>query len=246
VAATDDLSPQRFYLGTKTELKPGDLIEPGHTPGPGADQAGGAASYVYLTDSVDAAAWEGELAPGEGPGRIYAVEPTGRVEDDPDLTYSRYPIGAKSYRSRDPLRVIAECTDAQGHPLRLYHGTKADLKPGDFIAPGRSPNFGNLERVTNYVYLTGTLEAAIWGAELAIGEGPGRIYVVEPTGAIADDPNLTNNKYRGNPTKSYRSREALRVTGEVTEWQGHAPEVLNAMKDSLEQLKRQSVEPIDD
>ncbi len=130
-------------------------------------------------------------------------------------------------------------------PQRFYHGTRADLKPGDLIEPGHPPNFGKRERRTTYVYLTGTLDAAIWGAELALGEGPGRIYMVEPTGPIEDDPNLTDKKYPGNPTKSYRSREPLRVTGEVADWQGHSPEALKAMKDDLERLKRLGVEPID-
>ena len=124
---------------------------------------------------------------------------------------------------------------------RFYHGTKADLKPGDLIEPGRPPNFGKRDRITTYVYLTATLDAATWGAELAHGEGPGRIYTVEPTGPIEDDPNLTDKRYPGNPTKSYRSREPLRVTGEVTDWQGHSPEALQAMKDGIKGL-----EPIDD
>ena len=244
MAATDDLSSQRFYHGTKADLKPGDLIEPCHPPDFGKRDR--TTSYVYLTSTLDAAAWEAELAPGHGPGRIYIVEPTGPVMDDPNLTDKKYPGPAKSYCSGDPLRVTGECTDSQGHPLRFYHGTKADLKPGDLIEPGRSPNFGEQDRVTNYVYLTGTLDAAIWGAELALGQGPGRIYTVEPTGLIMDDPNLTDKKYPGNPTKSYRSRAPLRVTGEVTDWQGHSPEALKAMKDGLEQLKRLGVEPIDD
>jgi len=130
-------------------------------------------------------------------------------------------------------------------PQRFYHGTKADLKPGDLIAPGHPANFGDPERTTTYVYLTGTLDAATWGAELALGEGPGRIYIVEPTGPIMDDPNLTDKRYPGNPTQSYRSREPLRVTGEVTDWRGHSPEALKAMRDNLERLKRQGVEPID-
>ena len=129
---------------------------------------------------------------------------------------------------------------------RLYHGTKADLKPGDLIEPGHPPNFGQPGRITTYVYLTGTLDAAVWGAELALGEGPGRIYIVEPTGPIEDDPNLTDKKYPGNPTKSYRSREPLRVTGEVTDWQGHSPEALKAMKDNIERLRRLGVEAIED
>jgi len=128
---------------------------------------------------------------------------------------------------------------------RLYHGTKADLKAGEQIAPGHSANYGKLERTTTYVYLTGTLDAATWGAELARGEGRGRIYIVEPAGTIEDDPNLTDKKFPGNPTKSYRSREPLRVIGEVVDWQGHSPEEVRAMKDGLERLKQQGVVPID-
>ena len=127
----------------------------------------------------------------------------------------------------------------------LYHGTRADLRPGDLIGPGYASNYGKRKKA-NYVYLSGTLDAATWGAELALGEGPGRIYIVEPTGPIMDDPNLTDKKYPGNPTKSYRSREPLLVKGEVTDWQGHSPEALKAMKDNLERLKRLGVEAIDD
>ena len=121
-------------------------------------------------------------------------------------------------------------------PDALYHGTKAQLNPGDLIAPGFAGNYADRKQNT-YVYLTGTLDAAIWGAELALGDGPGRIYVVEPTGPIMDDPNLTNTRYPGNPTKSYRSSEPLRVTGEVTDWQGHPPEMVQAMKDRIKGLK---------
>ena len=128
---------------------------------------------------------------------------------------------------------------------RFYHGTRADLKPGDLIEPGYKSNYGAM-RKANHVYLTATLDAAIWGAELALGERPGRIYIVEPTGSIMDDPNLTDKKYAGNPTKSYRSRESLRVTGEVVDWQGHSPEALKTMKDHLERLRLQGVEAIDD
>lgn len=125
-----------------------------------------------------------------------------------------------------------------------YHGTCADLKLGDLIEPGYTSNFGS-RRKANHVYLTATMDAAVWGAELAVGDGPGRIYVVEPTGPIEDDPNLTDQKFPGNPTKSYRSRSPLVVTGEVTTWEEHDPEVLQAMKDNLERLKLQGVEAID-
>ncbi len=139
------------------------------------------------------------------------------------------------------------CLTCHGTGVRgFFHGTKADLRPGDLVEPGRTPNFGRRDRVQPYVYLTGTLDAAIWGAELAVGEGPGRIYLVEPTGPIMDDPNLTDKKFPGNPTKSFRSREPLRVTGEVKDWQGHSPEALKAMEDGIEQARRQGIEPIDD
>jgi len=128
---------------------------------------------------------------------------------------------------------------------RLYHGTKANLKPGDLIEPGFNSNYGKQKKAL-YVYLTATLEAATWGAELALGEGPGRIYTVEPTGPIEDDPNLTDKKFPGNPTKSYRTQNALRVTGEVTDWQGHSSEQLTTMKDNLERLKQLGIEAIED
>jgi Rifampin ADP-ribosyl transferase len=121
---------------------------------------------------------------------------------------------------------------------RFYHGTKADLKPGDVIKPGQRPNFGNMERQTTWVYLTGTLDAAIWGAELARGEGPGRVYIVEPTGPIVGDPDLTDKRFPGNPTKSYCSRGPLRVTGEVSDWHEHSSEALKAMKDAVERVAR--------
>ena len=128
---------------------------------------------------------------------------------------------------------------------QLYHGTRADLKSGDLIVPGYNSNYGK-RKAANYVYLSATLEAAIWGAELAVGEGLGRIYIVEPTGRFEDDPNLTDKRYPGNPTKSYRTRDPLRVTGEIADWEGHSPEQLKAMHDHLEKLKEQGIEAIED
>jgi rifampin ADP-ribosylating transferase len=117
-------------------------------------------------------------------------------------------------------------------------------KPGDLIAVGYDSNFGT-GKPSSWVYLTGTLDAAIWGAELAAGGGRERIYIVEPTGPIFDDPNLTDQKFPGNPPRSYRSREPLTVMGEVTEWQRHSPERLKEMTDHLERLKAQGIEAID-
>lgn len=128
---------------------------------------------------------------------------------------------------------------------QFYHGTKAELKNGDLIAAGFSSNYGQRKKA-NYVYFTATLDAATWGAELAAGEGRGRIYIVEPTGQFEDDPNLTDKKFPGNPTKSYRTKDALRVIGELKDWKGHAPEQLQAMKDNLQRLKEQGIEAIED
>jgi hypothetical protein len=127
---------------------------------------------------------------------------------------------------------------------RFYHGTRADLKPGDLIAAGFRSNYG-ARKIASWVYLTGTLDAAIWGAELAAGDRQERIYIVEPTGPIFDDPNLTDKKFPGNPTQSYRSREPLRIVGEVPGWQGHSAERLKQMKRHLQGLKEQDVEAID-
>ncbi len=126
-----------------------------------------------------------------------------------------------------------------------YHGTKADLRIGDFIEIGFASNYGKQNKA-KYIYLTATLDAAIWGAELAQGEGRQRIYIVVPTGPIEDDPNLTDKKFPGNPTRSYRSLHPFKVVGEITEWQGHSPEQLKTMKDNLERLKQQGVEAIED
>jgi rifampin ADP-ribosylating transferase len=127
----------------------------------------------------------------------------------------------------------------------FYHGTKTVLKSGDLLVPGYSSNYGTRKKA-NYVYLTATLDAAIWGAELALGDEPGRIYRVEPTGAIEDDPNLTDKKFPGNPTRSYRTQQPLRVVEEVLEWEGHSPEVLKNMRDHLDELKRLGIEAIND
>ena len=140
---------------------------------------------------------------------------------------------------------MSKSPDSDLGSQRFYHGTKANLKPGDLIAPGFNSNYGKRKNAS-YVYLTATMDAAIWGAELALGEGQGRIYIVEPTGPIEDDPNLTDKKFPGNPTKSYRTRNPLRVSGEVRDWQGHSPEQLRAMKEHLERLKQLGIEAIED
>lgn len=127
----------------------------------------------------------------------------------------------------------------------FFHGTRADLKPGDLIAVGYPSNFTE-DKTLSWTYFAGTLDAAIWGAELATGNGAERIYVVEPTGPIVDDPNLTDKKFPGNPTLSYRSRDPLRVIAEVINWQGHPPERVRQMKDSIARSKADGVDKIID
>ncbi len=127
----------------------------------------------------------------------------------------------------------------------FFHGTRTGLGTGDLITPGFTSNYGK-RRVANFVYVTANLSVAIWGAELAVGDGPERVYVVEPVGDLEDDPNVTDKKFPGNPTKSYRTRTPVQVVGEVTNWQGHSPEALARMKENLQRLKEQGVEHIDD
>ncbi|RYY26939.1 MAG: NAD(+)--rifampin ADP-ribosyltransferase [Chitinophagaceae bacterium] len=135
--------------------------------------------------------------------------------------------------------------NAGNEKVTFFHGCKADLLPGDFIRPGFISNYGTGKKA-KYVYFTATLDAAVWGTELAQGSGRERIYIVEPTGPFEDDPNLTNKKYPGNPTRSYRTAAPLLVIGELDSWQGHSKEQLDTMKTHLNRLKEQGIEAIED
>src|SRR5690606_18550224 len=126
----------------------------------------------------------------------------------------------------------------------FFHGTKANLQLGDFVTAGFQSNFA--DRKLKHAYVAATLSAAIWGAELAAGNGRERIYLVEATGEIEDDPNVTDKKFPGNPTLSYRSVHPFKVIGEVTVWQGHSPEQISAMKEGLEKLTQQGANVIID
>nr|WP_279538076.1 NAD(+)--rifampin ADP-ribosyltransferase [Allobranchiibius sp. CTAmp26] len=130
-------------------------------------------------------------------------------------------------------------------PDTLLHGTKADLAVGDLLVPGHGSNF-EAGRTANHVYVTATLDAATWGAELAVGDGRGRIYLVEAVGDLEDDPNVTDRKFPGNPTRSYRTREPVRVVDEVVGWVGHSPAQLQARRESLDDLRRRGLAVIDD
>lgn len=136
-------------------------------------------------------------------------------------------------------------------PFEVYepgvylHGTRASLAVGDLLVPGRTSNFEE-GRVMNYIYFTATLDAATWGAELAAGSGRGRIYLVEPTGDFEDDPNVTDKKFPGNPTQSFRSSSPLKVVGEIVDWVGHPPEQVQAMLDGLAGLRARGQAEIED
>lgn len=121
----------------------------------------------------------------------------------------------------------------------FYHGTKAEVQVGDELSGGFSSNY--TERRSPWIYFSETLHAAAWAAELARGEGRERIYIVKPTGPFMDDPNVTDRKFPGNPTKSYRSKYPVRVLRELLDWVGHTPEEIRAMKDFIADK-----EPIDD
>lgn len=131
----------------------------------------------------------------------------------------------------------------------FYHGTKFVLEPGDQLVAGRESNFQS-GRVSNNVYFSALVGTAAWGAELAAAlggvEGRGHIYIVEPTGPFEDDPNVTNKRFPGNITQSYRTPHPMRVVAELEEWEGHSPEALKTMLDNLARLREQGLDVIED
>jgi rifampin ADP-ribosylating transferase len=130
----------------------------------------------------------------------------------------------------------------------FFHGTKAAMRIGDELTPGYRSNYQ--DRILNHIYFSALVETAAWGAELATAlagsHERGRIYIVEPLGPFEDDPNVTNKRFPGNPTRSYRTRDPLRIVGELAEWEGHAPEVLQTMLDNLARLRAQGLDVIED
>ena len=131
----------------------------------------------------------------------------------------------------------------------FFHGTKSAIAVGEQLTSGYGSNF-HVGRVSNNIYFAALVETAVWGAELAAAlsgsDERGHVYVVEPLGPFEDDPNVTNKKFPGNITQSYRSRHPLRVIGEVESWEGHAPEVLQGMLDNIERLRAQGLDVIED
>jgi len=155
--------------------------------------------------------------------------------------------------------AIAESADIEHVPVTFdscahvegpfFHGTRTTFAVGDLVVPGHPSNYHD-GRVANHVYFAALLEPAVWAAELATAfagdEERGHIYVVEPTGPFEDDPNVTDKRFPGNVTRSYRTRHAVRVVREVEAWDGHAPEVLQGMLDNLARLRAQGLDVIED
>lgn len=154
--------------------------------------------------------------------------------------------GARGVTYGDPVSTPGEPVAFEVYEEGVYlHGTKADLAVGDVLEAGRESNF-EVGRTMNYVYFTATLDAAVWGAELASGEGRGHVYIVEPTGDFHDDPNVTDRKFPGNPTRSFRSSEPLLIIGELENWVGHSQSKVRAMRDGIEELRRRGAATIED
>lgn len=152
-------------------------------------------------------------------------------------------------RSGDAEYVAVTYTRCDHIAGPFYHGTKSVFEVGDLLVPGQLSNF-HQGRVSNHVYFAALLEPAIWGAELATAlagsSERGCIYVVEPTGPFEDDPNVTNKRFPGNVTQSYRTRHPVRVLGEVETWEGHTPEALQGMLDGIARLREQGLDVIED
>lgn len=121
-------------------------------------------------------------------------------------------------------------------PGPFFHGTKADLRVGDLLTAGCHSNYRPEVRM-NHIYFTALREGAGLAAELAAGDGAPRVYQVEPTGEFEDDPNVTDKKFPGNPTRSYRSRHPLRVVDEVTDWPRLSPEELQTWRDRIAAIR---------
>lgn len=159
--------------------------------------------------------------------------------DDTDFTRAWNSLTTSGEMSGEPPRPFTPVglrKDVQ-EAGPLYHGTRADLRPGDLLTPGHASNYGS-RQTANFVYLTARKEGAALAAELAAGEGLARVYVVEPLGPIEDDPNVTDRKFPGNPTRSYRTRQPLRFVREERDWTPLPPQALEAIRERMRQAAR--------
>ena len=234
-----------------------------HAAGAAADAA--AAAYLHplskptqvrhILGSAAHAARAAELARGDDPVVAEYVITAAAKRATPVVldVLTRYPRAPKG-RSRvavlmgrldSLLRDPPPTPRVVEDPGPFFHGTKADRRPGDLLTPGWRSNYGS-RRQSNHIYLTATREGAPLAAELAHGDGPGRVYRVEPLGKIEDDPNVTDKRFPGNPTRSYRTTEPLRVLEEITGWKRPPPEMIQHMRERMAELAELGIEAIDD
>jgi hypothetical protein len=166
---------------------------------------------------------------------------------------SRYPrapqgrtrVAAHMERLDGLLRDAPPAPRVVDDPGPFFDGTRADLRPGDLLTPGWRSNYGSGRR-SRHIYLTATRDGAPLAAELARGEGPGRVYRVEPLGTIEDDPNVTDKRFPGNPTRSYRTTLPLRVVEEVIGWDPPAPQLVAHLRERMGELAELGIEAMDD
>lgn len=133
-------------------------------------------------------------------------------------------------------RLAAEFAGKTADEGPFYHGTRADLKVGDLLTAGRTSNYAP-GMVMNHIYFTAIANGAGFAAALAKGDGPERVYIVEPTGSFENDPNVTDKKFPGNPTRSYRTQAPLKIIGEVNDWVRLPREELEKFREKLAQNK---------
>jgi rifampin ADP-ribosylating transferase len=232
-----------------------------------ADAAADAAAAAYLHPLAKAtqvrhilgsaahAARAAELARGDDPVVAEYVVTAAAKRAMPVVreVLDRYPRAPKG---RARVAVLMERLDSLlrdpppaprvvDDPGPFFHGTRADLRPGDLLTPGWRSNYGS-GRQARHIYLTATREGAPLAAELARGRGPGRVFRVEPQGRIEDDPNVTDKRFPGNPTRSYRTTEPLRVIEEVTGWERPEPELIQHMRERMAELAELGIEPMDE
>ncbi len=229
--------------------------------------AGDAAAAAYLHPLANAtqlrhilgaaahAARAAELARGDDPvaGEYVLTAAAGRADPTVRAVLARYPrapqgrsrVAGLVHRLDSLLRDPAPTPRVVDDPGPFFHGTRADLGPGDLLTPGWRSNYGS-RRVANHIYVTASADGAPLAAELARGDGPGRVYRVEPLGAIEDDPNVTDKRFPGNPTRSYRTTGPVRVVEEVLDWQPPDPQLVQRLRAGMAELAELGIEAMDD
>lgn len=232
-----------------------------------ANAAAGAASAAYLHPLANAsqvrhilgpaahAARAAELARGDDPVVAEYVVDAAAKRASPTVldVLSRYPraprgrsrIAELTARLDSLLRDPTPTPRVVDDPGPFFHGTRAHVHVGDLLTPGWASNYGS-RRTANHIYLTASDFGAPLAAELAQGDGPPRVYRVEPLGTIEDDPNVTDKKFPGNPTRSYRTTEPLRVVEEVTDWVPPPAEQVRHIRERLGELAELGIEAMDD